>query len=83
MTYFHMCKGIHHQALHLINHWTFYPGNHISSFEQPICFRCALDIILETSMGFEMDIQNKRHTPYATAIANIVHIFQLRQFIPW
>ena len=46
-------------------------------------FRCALDIILETSMGFEMDIQNKRHTPYATAIANIVHIFQLRQFIPW
>ena len=34
-------------------------------------------------MGFEMDIQNKRHTPYATAIANIVHIFQLRQFIPW
>ena len=32
---------------------------------------------------FEMDIQNKRHTPYASAIANIVHIFQLRQFIPW
>ena len=50
---------------------------------QSTYFRCALDIILETSMGFEMDIQNKRHTPYATAIANIVHIFQLRQFIPW
>ena len=47
------------------------------------CPRCALDIILETSMGFEMDIQHKRPTPYASAIANIVHIFQLRQFIPW
>merc|ERR1719273_2511740 len=49
----------------------------------PYVQRCALDIILETSMGFEMDIQHKRHTPYASAIANIVHIFQLRQFIPW
>ena len=64
--------------------WQYFnPDNHTLSFKQPSYFRCALDIILETSMGFEMDIQNKRHTPYATAIANIVHIFQLRQFIPW
>ena len=44
--------------------------------------RCALDIILETAMRDEMDIQNKRNARYASVIENIMHILAARQLIP-
>ena len=31
----------------------------------------------------EMDLQNKRHTPYASAVASIMHILAMRQLVPW
>ena len=49
----------------------------------PYVQRCALDMILETSMGVQLDVQNDRKSNYAHSIQRIVHIFQQRQLIPW
>ena len=49
----------------------------------PYVQRCALDMILETAMGTELDIQNNRQSNYSHCIQRIVRIFLQRQLFPW
>ena len=49
----------------------------------PYVQRSALDMILETAMGVELGVQHTRESKYAHSIQRIVHIFQLRQLLPW
>ena len=49
----------------------------------PYIQRCTLDIILQSAIGLEMDIQNKTKLPYATAIENLKKIIFLRSFNSW
>ena len=49
----------------------------------PYVQRAALDMILETAMGLELNMQYDRQSNYAQSIQRIVHIFQQRQILPW
>ena len=40
-------------------------------------------MILETAMGVELGVQHTRESNYSNSIQRIVHIFQLRQILPW
>ena len=49
----------------------------------PYVQRCTLDMILETAMGVESDIQNTRESCYLHSIQRICHIFLQRHIYPW
>ena len=49
----------------------------------PYVQRCALDIILETAMGVESDIQDNRESDYANCVERAWHILQQRYIYPW
>ena len=49
----------------------------------PYIQRSALDMLLETAMGVESNVQHNRESKYANSLARIVHIFQQRQIFPW
>ena len=49
----------------------------------PYIQRSALDMILETAMGVEINVQHNRESKYAHSIQRMVHIFQQRQIFPW
>ena len=49
----------------------------------PYIQRATLDMLLETSMGVEINVQHNRESQYANSIQRIVHIFQQRQMFPW
>ena len=49
----------------------------------PYIQRSALDMILETAMGVDLGIQHNKESQYCYSIQRMVHIFQLRQILPW
>ena len=49
----------------------------------PYVQRATLDMILETAMGIQLNIQLEKSSDYGNSIQRINHIFQQRQVLPW
>ena len=49
----------------------------------PYIQRATLDMLLETAMGIQLNIQVEKSSDYGISIQRIVHIFQQRQVLPW
>ena len=49
----------------------------------PYIQRATLDMILETAMGIQLNIQLEKSSDYGNSIQRINHIFQQRQVLPW
>ncbi|XP_033222842.1 cytochrome P450 4C1-like isoform X3 [Belonocnema kinseyi] len=57
------------------------PEEPVEFFE--ISIRCALDIILETAIGVNMNIQRNHQTEYMSALHNVADISFKRLHYPW
>lgn len=49
----------------------------------PYLKRCALEIIVESSMGVQLDVQHKKELEYFRAINTLMQIIHQRQLRPW
>ena len=49
----------------------------------PYIQRATLDMILETAMGIQPNMQVEKRSDYGNSIQTINHIFQQRQVLPW
>ncbi|KAA0202930.1 Cytochrome P450 CYP4V32 [Hyalella azteca] len=71
-----------HQALRLVDKLQSRVG--VAAFDVcPLVALCTLDIIMETAMGIDINVQNDEDCDYVNAVNGISDIFTERHFAPW